>query len=68
MHPNVINLEFLFDDDDVEKYRFQRYFGLYVNKAEYNKFFIDGNALFDDRFGNGTSQLPRPLRNEIAYK
>ena len=68
VHPNVINLEFLFDDDDVEKYRFQRYFGLYVNKAEYNKFFIDGNALFDDRFGNGTSQLPRPLRNEIAYK
>ena len=34
VHPNIINLEFLFDDETVQDYRFQRYFGLYVNKAE----------------------------------
>lgn len=67
VHPNVLNLEFLFDDDNVETYRFQRYFGLYVNKAEYNKFFIDGEALFADRF-NQSSQLPLPLVNDIGYK
>jgi len=66
VHPNIINLEFLFNDDTVDDYRFQRYFGLYVNKAEYNKFFLDGDALFQDRF-NQTSQLPMPIQNEIGY-
>ena len=65
-HPNIINLEFLFDDADVEDYRFQRYFGLYVNKAQYNEFFVDGNALFDDRFSS--DQLPIPTKNNIAYE
>jgi len=66
VHPNIINLEFLFDDDSVDDYRFQRYFGLYVNKAEYNKFFLDGGALFQDRF-NQTSQLPLPVQNTVGY-
>lgn len=66
-HPNVLNLEFLFDDEDATKYTFNRYFGLYVNKAQYNEFFIDGNKLFDDRF-NQPTQLPVPIKNDVGYK
>ena len=66
VHPNILNLQFLFDDKDSEKYTFNRYFGLYVNKNEYNKFFLDGNALFEDRF-NQSSQLPIPTQNNIGY-
>jgi len=65
-HPNIINLEFLFDDDDSDDYTFNRYFGLYVDKNQYNKFYIDGDALFEDRF-NQPKQLPVPLQNNIGY-
>ncbi len=66
VHPNIINLEFLFDDKDVDKYTFQRYFGLYVNKSQYNEFFIDGNALFTDRFSS--NQEPLPTVDDIGYE
>ncbi len=66
VHPNIINLEFLFDDPNVEKYTFQRYFGLYVNKAQYNEFFIDGQSLFDDRFAS--NQEPLPTVNNVGYE
>jgi hypothetical protein len=65
-HPNIINLEFLFNDEDSDNYSFNRYFGLYVDKNEYNKFYIDGDALFEDRF-NQPNQLPVPLQNNIGY-
>ena len=66
VHPNILNLQFLFDDN-VEDYRFQRYFGLYVNKAQYNEFFLDGNSLFTNRFVD-SDQLPLPLENNIGYQ
>ena len=65
-HPNIINLEFLFDDDDSDDYTFNRYFGLYVDKNQYNKFYIDGDKLFEDRF-NQPNQLPVPLQNNTGY-
>ena len=32
--PYIINLEFLFDDNDIEDYKFARYFGMYVNDID----------------------------------
>lgn len=41
IHPNILNLEFLFDDNNVENYEFNRYFGLYVSEAEIGKINVD---------------------------
>lgn len=39
---NLINLEFLFDDDEAEDYTINRYFGLYVNECDQSFVDIDG--------------------------
>lgn len=66
VHPNILNLQFLFDDKDSDKYTFNRYFGLYVSRNEYNKFYIDGESLFEDRFAQ-TTQLPIPAKDNVGY-
>lgn len=35
---NIINLEFLFDDDEADLYSINRYFGLYVDKIDLERF------------------------------
>ncbi len=42
---NLINLEFLFDDEEAELYGINRYFGLYVSENELGKIQIDPRAL-----------------------
>lgn len=66
VHPNILNLEFLFDDPDQDKYTFSRYFGLYVSEAELGKFILDGNRLFIDK-DNEYTQTPRPTKNDYGY-
>jgi hypothetical protein len=66
VHPNIMNLQFLFDDKDSSKYTFNRYFGLFVSRNEYNKFYLDGEALFEDRF-NQPTQLPIPTKDNVGY-
>jgi hypothetical protein len=65
VHPNILNLEFLFDDIEQEKYKFSRYFGLYVSEAELGKFTISSDRLYEDR-DNEVYQIPRPLVNDIG--
>ena len=67
IHPNILNLEFLFDDIEQEEYSFSRYFGLYVSEAELGKFNIDGDRLFRDK-DNEINQKPRPNFNNIGYE
>jgi hypothetical protein len=59
VHPNILNLEFLFDDLTVKNYEFNRYFGLYVSEAEIGKFNLDlentikvSNLLLDQKIVN----------------
>lgn len=66
VHPNILNLEFLFDDSEQEEYKFSRYFGLFVSATEMGKFEIDGNRLFNDRDFEST-QLPKPTKNNVGY-
>lgn len=56
---NILNLEFLFDDEDQEKYQFSRYFGMYVNAEELGQFLLDPVRLYNDRDAEFT-QNPRP--------
>jgi hypothetical protein len=66
VHPNILNLEFLFDDLNQEDFKFSRYFGMYVSEAELGKFEIDGSRLFNDR-NFEYEQLPTPFYDNIGY-
>jgi len=41
LFPNILNLEFVFNDDSSAKYDFNRYLGVYVNAIELTKLDID---------------------------
>lgn len=38
LYPNIINLEFMFNDNDMEEYSMHRYFGLYLTRNEFIKY------------------------------
>lgn len=47
IYPNIINLEFLFDEtDEVQDYDLNRYIGLYINKIDLGKFTLDLDAQY----------------------
>jgi hypothetical protein len=41
LFPDILNLEFIFNDDSSEKYDFNRYLGFYINAIELTKLDID---------------------------
>lgn len=47
--PNIVNLEFIFDDETSEDYEFDRYLGLYVDTVELSKLDIDLTRLYSER-------------------
>ena len=47
--PNILNMEFIFNDDTSEIYDFNRYFGVYVNAIELSKFDIDLDRSYSER-------------------
>ena len=52
---NLINLEFLFDDDEAPMYGINRYFGFYVKENQLAEFELEPRAL-----GNISGQTPPP--------
>ena len=62
---NLLNMEFLFDDNDQTKYSFSRYFGMYVSAVQLGQFTIDPNRLFNDR-NHEVNQLPVPIFTNIG--
>ncbi len=61
----LLNLEFLFNDNDSENYTINRYFGLYVNAPELASFKLDGNSLYRDQGNSGNT--PVPEKNNKGY-
>ncbi len=61
----LLNLEFLFNDNDSDNYTINRYFGLYVNADAISTFKLDGNALYQD--GGNSGNTPVPQRNDKGY-
>ena len=47
--PNIINMEFVFDDDTSDLYDFDRYVGFYVNAIELTKLDVDLDRIYDQR-------------------
>ena len=59
--PNILNLEFIFNDESSENYEINRYLGIYVNAIELSELDIDLNRAYSER---GTwPNIPR-LRRE----
>lgn len=54
LYPNILNMEFLFDDDTSELFDHNRYFGMYVNSADIARFGIDMEKLVEkqEEYGN----------------
>jgi len=46
LHPNILNLEFVFNDDTAEDFEFNRYFGFYCNRIQLADFDLDLEATF----------------------
>jgi len=38
LYPNIINLEFMFNDNSQEEYSMHRYFGLYLTENDFIKY------------------------------
>jgi hypothetical protein len=67
---HVLNLEFLFNDEEAENYTINRYFGLYVNAIDLAKFNMSGDAL--QQYSLSVNQTPLPRKgvdgNKISLK
>lgn len=61
----LLNLEFLFNDNDSDNYTINRYFGLYVNADSISHFKLDGDALYKNSGNSGNT--PVPSRNDKGY-
>lgn len=61
----LLNLEFLFNDNEADNYSINRYFGLYVNADDISNFKLDGNALYQDAGNSGNN--PVPEKNNKGY-
>jgi hypothetical protein len=64
----LLNLEFLFNDNDSENYTINRYFGLYVNAPEISTFKIDGNALYKNIGSSGNTPIPEKNNKGYYYE
>jgi hypothetical protein len=65
--PNLLNLEFLFDDPDSDMYSINRYLGFYVSKNDMASFRLNGNFFYEYRNLEGNNDLPKPSRNSFGY-
>lgn len=52
LHPNILNLEFVFNDDTAEDFEINRYFGVYCNRIELAEFDLDLDAVFNNPTDN----------------
>jgi hypothetical protein len=65
--PNLLNMEFLFNDDDSDMYTINRYMGFYVSRNDMASLRLDGNAFYEYRNMPGNNNLPEPSRNSFGY-
>lgn len=49
LFPNILNLEFIFNDDTSENYEMNRYLGFYVNSIELSKLEVDLDRAYAER-------------------
>jgi len=69
---NILNLQFLFDDKDIENFTINRYFGLYVNSVNEGVFQVSGESIVLDvtevqlpKITDSTILVPENTKNII---
>jgi hypothetical protein len=65
--PNLLNLEFLFDDEDSDLYTINRYFGMYVSRNDFSTLRLNGEFFWNFRNSEGNNDYPKPPRNAFGY-
>lgn len=65
--PNLLNLEFLFDDEDSDLYTINRYYGMYVSRNDIASLRSNGNFYYEFRDISSNENLPKPSRNNVGY-
>jgi len=56
--PNILNLEFVFNDDSSKKYDLNRYFGMYVNSLEVTRLELDMRRAYLERSSWENTPVP----------
>lgn len=65
--PNLLNLEFLFNDSESELYTINRYLGFYVSRNDFAEFRMNGDFFYQFRNMEGNENTPKPTRNDYGY-
>lgn len=65
--PNILNLEFLFDDPDSDLYSINRYLGFYVSRNDLGEFKLNGDFFYQFRNSSDNLNLPKPTRNNLGF-
>lgn len=65
--PNLLNLEFYFDDPDSDLYTINRYVGMYVSRNDLGSIRMNGDFYYTYRDLDGNENYPMPSRNDVGY-
>ena len=65
--PNILNMEFLFNDPDSDLYSINRYIGFYVSRNDLGEFKLNGQYFWDNKNDADNLNLPKPTRNDLGY-
>jgi hypothetical protein len=65
--PNLLNLEFFFDDDDSDLYTINRYVGMYVSRNDIASIRTNGEFFYEYRNLEGNENYPIPSRDNVGY-
>jgi hypothetical protein len=65
--PNLLNLEFFFDDDDSDLYTINRYVGMYVSRNDIASIRTNGKFFYEYRNLQGNENTPIPSRDNVGY-
>ena len=65
--PNLLNLEFLFDDEDSCLYSINRYFGFYVSRNDIASFRLNGDFFYKYQNEEGNINSPKYKVNNRGY-
>ena len=65
--PNLLNLEFLFDDADSDLYTINRYVGMYVSRNDIATIRSNGEFFYEYRNLAGNENTPIPSRDNVGY-
>jgi hypothetical protein len=65
--PNLLNLEFAFNDLDSDEYTINRYMGFYVSRNDIASLRLNGDFFYEYRDLSGNNDLPKPTRNAFGY-